>query len=86
MLCLSGFELYSCWVPLIRQLRQQRQRRPRKHHLTSLGYSISFIQTLANFSGVEFQKNCIGDQEKKNKVVFLYSRARQNVKLATFTS
>ena len=63
MLCLSGFELYSRWVPLIRELKQQGRRRLRKHHLTSLGYSISFTQTLANFSGVEFLKNCIEDQE-----------------------
>ena len=86
MLCLSGFELYSRRVPLIRELKQQGQRRLRKHHLTSLGYSISFSQTLANFCGVEFQKNCIEDQENLKKVVFLCSRPRQNVKLATFTS
>ena len=86
MLCLSGFELYSRWVPLIRELKQQGRRRLRKHHLTLLGYSISFTQTMANFSGVEFQKNCIEDQENLKKVVFLCSRPRQNVKLATFTS
>ena len=80
MLCLSGFELYSRWVPLIRELKQQRQWRLQKHHLTSLGYSISFSQTLANFSGVEFQKELYRRWrkfEESRSLVFTSSKKRE---------
>ena len=45
----------------------------------------SIRQMLADFSGVEFIKDCIEVQEKKQKVVVLCSRRRQIVKLSTFT-
>ena len=86
MLCLSGFELYSRWVPLLKQQR----RRLRKLHLKSEFASnlnrrlFHLIQFVKFWSCV--LKHCIKVQEKKNKAVALCSRPPQNVKLLIFTS
>ena len=78
MLCLSGFELYSRWVPLLKQQRQ----RLRKLHLKSEFASnlnrrlFHLIQFVKFWSCV--LKHCIKVQEKRKKVVVLCSRETVN--------
>ena len=86
MLCLSGFELYSRWVPLLKRQR----RRLRKLHLKSEFASnlnrrlFHLIQFVKFWSCV--LKHSIKVEEKRKKVVVLCSRPPQNVKLLIFTS
>ena len=78
MLCLSGFLLYSRWVPLLKQQR----RRLRKLHLKSEFASnlnrrlFQLIQFVKFWSCV--LKHCIKVQEKRKKVVVLCSRETVN--------
>ena len=78
MLCLSGFELYSRWVPLLKQQRQ----RLRKLHLKSEFASnlnrrlFHLIQFVKFWSCV--LKHSIKVQEKRKKVVVLCSRETVN--------
>ena len=78
MLCLSGFELYSRWVPLLKQQLQ----RLRKRHLKS-----EFASNLNRrlFQLIKFVKcwscvlkHSIKVQEKRKKVVVLCSRETVN--------
>ena len=78
MLCLSGFELYSRWVPLLKQQR----RRLRKLYLKSEFASnlnrrlFHLIQFVKFWSCV--LKHSIKVQEKRKKVVVLCSRETVN--------
>ena len=78
MLCLSGFELYSRWVPLLKRQR----RRLRKLHLKSEFASnlnrrlFHLIQFVKFWSCV--LKHSIKVQEKRKKVVVLCSRETVN--------
>ena len=86
MLCLSGFLLYSRWVPLLKQQRQ----RLRKLHLkrefaSNLNRRLFHLIQFVKFWSCVL-KHCIKVQEKKNKAVALCSRPPQNVKLLIFTS
>ena len=87
MLCLSGFELYSRWVPLFKQQRRRLRTRHSKSEFALLPTLIGFFH-LVEF--VKFWscvlKDCIKVQEKKKKVVALCARPPQNVKLLIFTS
>ena len=79
-----------------RELKQQRRRRLRKRHLKSevallqtlsrLIHLVQFVKCWKFFLELNSKRLCIKVQEKKNKVVVLCSRPRQNVKLCIFTS
>ena len=74
MLCLSGFELYSRWVPLLKRQR----RRLRKLHLKSefasnLNRRLSHLIQFVKFWSCVL-KHSIKVQEKRKKVVVLCSR------------
>ena len=78
MLCLSGFELYSRWVPLLKQQR----RRLRKLHLKSefasnLNRRLFHLIQFVNFWSCVL-KHSIKVQEKRKKVVVLCSRETVN--------
>ena len=73
----------------IRELKQQRRATATKTSLKkwSPAYSISFNSSnVGNYFWSWILKDCIEVQEKKTKVVALYSRPPQNVKLGIFTS
>ena len=78
MLCLSGFELYSRWVPLLKQQR----RRLRKLHLKSEFASNLNRRLFQLIKFVKFWscvlKHSIKVQEKRKKVVVLCSRETVN--------
>ena len=78
MLCLSGFELYSRWVPLLKQQRQ----RLRKLHLKSEFASNLNRRLFQLIKFVKFWscvlKHSIKVQEKRKKVVVLCSRETVN--------
>ena len=78
MLCLSGFELYSRWVPLLKRQR----RRLRKLHLKSefasnLNRRLFHLIQFVNFWSCVL-KHSIKVQEKRKKVVVLCSRETVN--------
>ena len=78
MLCLSGFLLYSRWVPL---LKQQRQRLRKLHLKSELASNLNrrlfhLIQFVKFWSCV--LKHSIKVQEKRKKVVVLCSRETVN--------
>ena len=78
MLCLSGFELYSRWVPL---LKQQRRRLLKLHLKSEFASNLNrrlfqLIQFLKFWSCV--LKHSIKVQEKRKKVVVLCSRETVN--------
>ena len=78
MLCLSEFELYSRWVPLLKQQR----RRLRKLHLKSEFASNLNRRLFQLIKFVKFWscvlKHSIKVQEKRKKVVVLCSRETVN--------
>ena len=78
MLCLSGFELYSRWVPLLKQQR----RRLLKLHLKSEFASNLNRRLFQLIKFVKFWscvlKHSIKVQEKRKKVVVLCSRETVN--------
>ena len=78
MLCLSGFLLYSRWVPL---LKQQRQRLLKLHLKSEFASNLNrrlfhLIQFVKFWSCV--LKHSIKVQEKRKKVVVLCSRETVN--------